>query len=244
MDCRYDTGTETLKSDVALISDFSCMLVGWIGLGEDRDSMAAFLFTWPDGDTSQRPLKLPKVGGAAQAVLDRSESGPIFGPDGLKIPLIAPEPKRVWPAFCRRTLLGNSRVPPFLNSFPMHTLQIDFKSLQMTKLIKLNELYPHDREAGEAEKSWDACCSWRGDACRCTLNWGATTQSLKVEQGTSLLLERRSSGARAPLWSGFVCTWLQVDQRCLSWMESYGRPRKIRRHEVQAVITSATEAEA
>ena len=34
---------------------------GWIGLGEDRDSIAAFLFTWPDGNTSKRPIKLEKV---------------------------------------------------------------------------------------------------------------------------------------------------------------------------------------
>ena len=31
------------------------------GLGEDRDSLAAFLFTWPEGDPSQPALKLPKV---------------------------------------------------------------------------------------------------------------------------------------------------------------------------------------
>ena len=35
---------------------------GWIGLGEeDRPSMAAFLFCWPDGDTSRSAIKLPKV---------------------------------------------------------------------------------------------------------------------------------------------------------------------------------------
>ena len=34
---------------------------GWIGLGDDRDSIAAFLFTWPDGDTSLPPVKLKKV---------------------------------------------------------------------------------------------------------------------------------------------------------------------------------------
>ena len=34
---------------------------GWIGLGEDRDAIAAFLFTWPDGDTSRRPIKLQKA---------------------------------------------------------------------------------------------------------------------------------------------------------------------------------------
>ena len=37
---------------------------GWIGLGEDRNSMAAFLFCWPDGKLSERPIKLPKRGGA------------------------------------------------------------------------------------------------------------------------------------------------------------------------------------
>ena len=31
------------------------------GLGEDRDSLAAFLFTWPDGDTSKPAIKLPKA---------------------------------------------------------------------------------------------------------------------------------------------------------------------------------------
>ena len=31
------------------------------GLGEDRDSLAAFLFSWPDGDTTQPAVKLPKV---------------------------------------------------------------------------------------------------------------------------------------------------------------------------------------
>lgn len=34
---------------------------GWISLGENRDSNAAFLFTWPDGDTNQPAIKLPKV---------------------------------------------------------------------------------------------------------------------------------------------------------------------------------------
>ncbi len=34
---------------------------GWIGLGEDRASNGAFLFTWPDGNTKQRALKIAKV---------------------------------------------------------------------------------------------------------------------------------------------------------------------------------------
>lgn len=44
---------------------------GFIGLGEDRASNGAFLFTWPDGDTSKPGLKLPKVrrGQRAEALL-------------------------------------------------------------------------------------------------------------------------------------------------------------------------------
>lgn len=58
---------------------------GWIGLGEDRDAMAAFLFTWPDGDTAARPAKLPKVGGPSLAVVDKPEAGVAFGAEGLKL---------------------------------------------------------------------------------------------------------------------------------------------------------------
>lgn len=60
---------------------------GWIGIGEDRDSIAAFLFTWPDGDQSKPAIKLPKVGGASMAVIDRADSGIQFGPEGLTIHL-------------------------------------------------------------------------------------------------------------------------------------------------------------
>mmetsp|Transcript_16447 Transcript_16447/g.41743 ORF Transcript_16447/g.41743 Transcript_16447/m.41743 type:complete len:308 (-) Transcript_16447:34-957(-) len=60
---------------------------GWIGLGEDRDSIAAFLFTWPDGDTSKPAVKLPKTGGASMAVIDKQFSGIQFGAEGLTIDL-------------------------------------------------------------------------------------------------------------------------------------------------------------
>ena len=59
---------------------------GWLGIGEDRDSIAAFLFTWPDGNTkSSNPIKLPKVGGPSLAVVDKPESGVAFGAEGLKL---------------------------------------------------------------------------------------------------------------------------------------------------------------
>ncbi|CAL8463201.1 g2735 [Coccomyxa elongata] len=60
---------------------------GWIGLGEDRNAMSAFLFTFPAGDTSRPAEKLVKVGGAGLAVIDKAESGPLFGAEGLSIPL-------------------------------------------------------------------------------------------------------------------------------------------------------------
>ena len=66
--------------------------------------MAAFLFTWPDGDKSKRPVKLPKVGGPGLAVLDKPESGPQFGPDGLRVPLSENAPQQV----CTRSQLTAS----------------------------------------------------------------------------------------------------------------------------------------
>lgn len=63
---------------------------GFVGYGESRGSKAAFLFTWPDGNTSQPPMKMRKVGGAALAVLDDPDSGPKFGADALVIPLRPP----------------------------------------------------------------------------------------------------------------------------------------------------------
>lgn len=57
---------------------------GWIGLNEDRDSMAAFLFVWPDGKLHKRPIKLPKQGGAGLSVMDYPKEGIRFAPDGLK----------------------------------------------------------------------------------------------------------------------------------------------------------------
>ena len=49
-----------------------------IPTGQFRGSLAAFLFTWPDGDTSVNPIKLQKVGGAGLAQVDDG-TGPKFG---------------------------------------------------------------------------------------------------------------------------------------------------------------------
>jgi len=56
---------------------------GFAGYGENRGSIAAFLFTWPDGDTSKSVVKLQKIGGAGLATIDMPETGPRFGSDGF-----------------------------------------------------------------------------------------------------------------------------------------------------------------
>uniref|UniRef100_A0A7S4DU51 TLDc domain-containing protein n=1 Tax=Lotharella globosa TaxID=91324 RepID=A0A7S4DU51_9EUKA len=45
---------------------------GWLGYGDFRECISAFLFTWVDGDTSKPAAKLPKVGGPSMAILDQS----------------------------------------------------------------------------------------------------------------------------------------------------------------------------
>ena len=67
----------------------------WLGLGEEKSAMAAFLFTWPEGLSSKEKkqknendaIKLPKVGGAGLALVDRPGVAIQFGAEGLIIPL-------------------------------------------------------------------------------------------------------------------------------------------------------------
>lgn len=63
---------------------------GFVGYGETRGSKAAFMFTWPDGDTSKKAMKMRKVAGAGLAVIDQPDSGPRFGAEELNIPLRPP----------------------------------------------------------------------------------------------------------------------------------------------------------
>jgi len=55
---------------------------GWLGYGEWRDAISAFLFVF---DGAGKPTKLPKLGGSGMAIIDESGQGPQWGPDGLKI---------------------------------------------------------------------------------------------------------------------------------------------------------------
>ena len=80
---------------------------GYAGYGEYRGSIAAFLFTWPDGDTSKPPLKLQKIGGASLATVDEPETGPRFGADGL---VIAMNPGR--------ERVATSKLGPYYEALP------------------------------------------------------------------------------------------------------------------------------
>jgi len=58
---------------------------GWLGYGDWRDAISAFLFVWPDGDMSVPPQKMAKCGGSGMAIIDEPGKGPQWGPDGLKV---------------------------------------------------------------------------------------------------------------------------------------------------------------
>jgi TLD len=60
---------------------------GWVGYGEARGSIAAFLFRSKIPNSTEEWIKLRKVGGASMAQMDNPESGPMFGADSLIIPL-------------------------------------------------------------------------------------------------------------------------------------------------------------
>lgn len=61
---------------------------GWEGVGDERRTIAAFLFTWPEGKLNKaRPIKLPKIGSAEYAIDDRGDLGIKFGYEDLVIGL-------------------------------------------------------------------------------------------------------------------------------------------------------------
>ena len=65
---------------------------GWVGYGEARGSIAAFLFVYTRG-LNELPTKLRKTGGPSLAQQDLPEIGPSFGADSLVIPFDKSNPK-------------------------------------------------------------------------------------------------------------------------------------------------------
>ncbi|KAK1860944.1 hypothetical protein I4F81_003530 [Pyropia yezoensis] len=78
-------------------------------------AIAAFLFTWPDGDTAGRPVKLRKVGRGAMAVIDKPEDGPTFGADAFVVPL--QPPRAAW-APGERDRLARSKLGSYYERLP------------------------------------------------------------------------------------------------------------------------------
>jgi hypothetical protein len=65
---------------------------GWVGYGEARGSIAAFLFVVGGRlkrNAADPGIKLIKVGGPGLAQMDLPESGPSFSPDALVVPMDA-----------------------------------------------------------------------------------------------------------------------------------------------------------
>lgn len=58
--------------------------LGFDGYGP-KATLGSFLFTWPDGDFSKLPHKLPKIATDQMAVVDGLDNGIQFGPGDLKI---------------------------------------------------------------------------------------------------------------------------------------------------------------
>lgn len=81
---------------------------GWVGYGEARGSIAAFLYVYKRrGGLDSLPSKLRKVGGPSLAQQDLPESGPSFGADSLVIPLGKSEPR-----------LARSKLGSYYERFP------------------------------------------------------------------------------------------------------------------------------
>lgn len=104
---------------------------GWVGYGEARGSIAAFLFIlgggFADASTGRPGIKLRKVGGPGLAQMDMPETGPQFSPDGLVISLDGNN-KRL-----ARSKLGSyyERLPDGTNSLFGKDSNVELKELKV-----------------------------------------------------------------------------------------------------------------
>jgi len=86
--------------------------LGFLGYGDEHATNGAFLFAWPGAGDPRRkgappPVKLPKIGGPALAVIDAPGEAVRFGAEGLSAAMRAPD------ARAARSRLGTyyERVP-------------------------------------------------------------------------------------------------------------------------------------
>ena len=107
---------------------------GWVGYGEARGSIAAFLFILNNNNDKSMPqTKLRKVGGPGLAQMDEPETGPQFSPDALVIRLDKRNPK------IARSKLGSyyERLPDGTNSL----FGKDNATAQLTELKVYHGVY-------------------------------------------------------------------------------------------------------
>jgi len=102
---------------------------GWVGYGEARGSIAAFLYVvgGPYAKNGAPGYKLQKVGGPGLAQMDMPETGPSFGADSLMIPLSEGNPKGA------RSKLGSyyERFPDEVNSLFGKDASVQLKDLRV-----------------------------------------------------------------------------------------------------------------
>lgn len=108
---------------------------GWVGYGEARGSIAAFLFVYKRG-LNELPTKLRKVGGPSLAQQDLPECGPSFGADSLVIPFDKTNPK-----------IARSKLGSYYERFPDGTSTLFGKrggSVQLKDLKVYHGVYGPD----------------------------------------------------------------------------------------------------
>jgi TLD len=121
---------------------------GWVGYGENRGSIAAFLFVQNSNPTTKPQLpfiKLRKVGGAGMAQMDNPECGPCFGADALVIPLNASDNPR----------LARSKLGSYYERFADGTNSLFGKNMASVQLSDL-KVYHGVYEEGEYVPFTDA----------------------------------------------------------------------------------------
>jgi len=110
---------------------------GWVGYGEARGSIAAFLFVYKSGLT-ELPFKLRKVGGPSLAQQDLPEIGPSFGADSLVIMLDESNPK-----------VARSKLGSYYERFPSGTNTLFGKKRGASVQLKDLKVYHGVYEEGE-----------------------------------------------------------------------------------------------
>lgn len=125
--------------------------LGFDGYGP-KATLGSFLFSWPDGDMSQLPHKLPKIATDQMAVVDGLGNGIQFGPGDLKMQLQRGSPTR---ATCK--LIDYQRLPGGGKSL----FNTAAESATKTELV---ELRVYVRKGGKLKYELDGL-RWKSSVC-------------------------------------------------------------------------------